>query len=533
MIKSNRHINTAYPPEPNRRGVFAARFAAVLLLCLAAACVTPPPASKAKAAKPPSEMAEMFSLVLEDVHEIYIDEYPIDELAVAGLGGLKKIEPAATITRAEGRVRLLINGTVVSDVPEAHRNDSEAWAAIIDRIVADGRKASTKLNAADNEKIYKSMIDGLLAKLDRYSRYAGMVAARRHRQDREGFGGIGVSIKTHDDGVRVGRVTPKLPASRGGVETGDIIVAVDGAPLKGLKLRDTVALLRGPTGKPVTITLRREGREKPFDLTLSRVKIIPVTVHYERRDRIAYLRMTGFNQGTALELRKSVDRAKRDIGDDLQGLVIDLRGNPGGLLDQAVDAADLFIGRGRISTTRGRHPDSFQLFDATKGDIGDGIPIAVLVDGASASASEVLAAALQDRGRAVLVGSGSFGKGTVQTVLRMPNDGELILTWARLLAPSGYILNKLGVLPTLCTSEAKDAGHVLADSLKDGVADRHIAMRRGADSADAELRETIRKLCPWRPRKGQDIDIEVARRLLEAPELYQRALRLSALTAGS
>ena len=217
--------------------------------------------------------------------------------------------------------------------------------------------------------------------------------------------------------------------------------------------------------------------------------------------------MTGFNQGTAAELKKTVDRAHREIGPGLKGLVIDLRGNPGGLLDQAVDAADLFIVGGRISTTRGRHPDSFQLFDATKGDIGDGVPIAVLVNGASASAAEVLAAALQDQGRAVLVGSGSFGKGTVQTVLRMPNDGELILTWARLLAPSGYILNKLGVLPTLCTSNAKDAEHVLADSLKDGVADRQIALRRGADSANAEMRETIRKFCPWRPRDGGDVDI--------------------------
>lgn len=533
MIAFNGHIVTPRRRGPFRRCVCAARLAVIVLLGFATACATPPPAPKPEAATAQSEMARMFSLVLEDVHEIYIDEYPIDELAISSLRGLKKIEPAAAIERAEKQVLLLINGTVVSRVPEAERNDGEAWAAIIDRMVTEGRKASTKLNAADNETVYKAMIDGLLADFDRYSSYAGMVAARRHRQDREGFGGIGVSIKTHDDGVRIGRVTPELPASRGGVEIGDIIVAVGAAPLKGLKLRAIVALLRGPAGKPVAITLRREGRPAPFDLILSRVKIIPVTVYYERRDAIAYIRMTGFNQGTAAELKKTVDRAHREIGPGLKGLVIDLRGNPGGLLDQAVDVADLFIVGGRISTTRGRHPDSFQLFDATKGDIGDGVPIAVLVNGASASAAEVLAAALQDQGRAVLVGSGSFGKGTVQTVLRMPNDGELILTWARLLAPSGYILNKLGVLPTLCTSNAKDAEHVLVDSLKDGVADRQIALRRGADSAGAEMRETIRKFCPWRPRDGGDVDIEVAKRLLEAPKLYQRALRLTALTAGS
>jgi carboxyl-terminal processing protease len=532
MIESNEHIIVSPSLKRNRRGLFARRLAAAALLWLAAACTTPT-APAPEPAKAPSEVARMFALVLENVHDIYIDEHPIDDLAIAGLRGLQKVEPSASIERAEGQIRLLINGTVVSAIPAPERNDGEAWAAVIEKMIADGRRASTKLNAADNEKIYKTMIDGLLAGLDRYSRYSGMVAARRQRQNRDGFGGIGVSIKIHDDGVRVDRVTPERPASRGGVKIGDIIVAVGGAPLKGLKLRKTVALLRGPIGKQVTVTLRREGRPEPFELSLLRVKIVPVTVYYQRRDRIAYLRVTGFNQGTALELRKSVDRARREIGAGLKGLVIDLRGNPGGLLDQAVDTADLFIVKGRISTTRGRHPDSFQLFDATKGDIGAGVPIAVLVNGASASASEVLAAALQDRGRAVLVGSGSFGKGTVQTVLRMPNDGELILTWARLLAPSGYILNKLGVLPTLCTSNADDAEHVLADSLKDGVADRQIAMRRAADNGDEEFRETVRTFCPWRPRDGRDVDIEVAKRLLETPKLYQRALQLSALSAGS
>ena len=533
MIEPTLQIMTATPQGRNRRRVPAWRLAAAALLCLATACATPPAAPKPELAKAPSKVARMFSRVLDNVHNIYIEEYPVDELAIAGLLGLKNVEPSAVIERTGGQVRLLINGTVVSGIPEAGRNDSQAWAAIIDRMVVDGREASTKLNAADNEEIYKFMIDGLLADLDRYSRYAGVTAARRHRQDRDGFGGVGVVIKAHEDGVRVHRVTAKLPASLGGVEIGDIIVAVDSAPLKGLKLREIVSLLRGQVSKPVTIALRREGRPEPFDLTLSRVKIVPVTVYYEHWDQIAILRITGFNQGTVSEIKNAVARARREIGAGFKGLVIDLRGNPGGLLDQAVDTADLFIVHGRISTTRGRHPDSFQLFDATKGDIGDGIPITVLVNGASASASEVLAAALQDRGRAVLIGSGSFGKGTVQTVLRMPNDGELVLTWARLHAPSGYILNKLGVLPTLCTSNAKDAEHVLDDSLKDGVADRQIAMRRNADDAGVEFRETVRTFCPWRPGDGRDVDIEVAKRLLEAPALYQRALRLSALTTGS
>ena len=225
--------------------------------------------------------------------------------------------------------------------------------------------------------------------------------------------------------------------------------------------------------------------------------------------------MTGFNQDTTRELSEAVRRSKTEIGAALAGIVIDLRGNPGGLLDQAVDAADLFLMQGRISSTRGRHPDSQQIFDATPDMIGRDIPLVILIDGASASSSEVLAAALQDLGRAVLIGSRSFGKGTVQTVLRLPNDGDLILTWARLV------------------SHSDDAATVLQRALEKGEALRHIRMRRTADSADPAQLETIKTLCPWQPHGGTDIDIEVAKKILETPGLYQRALQLTALSARS
>ncbi|NKB58894.1 MAG: PDZ domain-containing protein [Alphaproteobacteria bacterium] len=504
------------------------RLAAVALCFVLAACALEKKQTATETVAP-SEIQQMYTTVLDHVHKMYLDEIPVGQLAMEGLAGLQKLEPDASVQRGNGRVTLLVNGTTVGDTEEPSRNDASVWATVMDDLVTAGRKASTRLADAGTEKIYRVTINSLLSDLDRYSRYAGMAAGRRNRETREGFGGIGVSVLKNTDGLRVERVTLDLPAFRAGVQSNDIFIAVDGTPLRGLSLRRGVQLLRGPMGKPVQITVQRESRPDPFVLTISRTRIIPTTVHYESRNQFAYLRITGFNQDTAAELRTGVERATREFGDALTGLVIDLRGNPGGLLDQAITAADLFLKDGRISTTRGRHPDSLQLFDASANEIAHGVPMVLVVNGASASASEVLAAALQDQGRAVVVGSSSFGKGTVQTVIRLPNDGELILTWARLLAPSGYVLNKLGVLPTLCTSNREDADNTLKHAFANNTPHRQIAARR---TADGSSQGTITKLCPWQPHKGDDIDIAVARRLLERPALYKHALRLSAPAAG-
>ncbi|MEX2617613.1 MAG: S41 family peptidase [Alphaproteobacteria bacterium] len=475
----------------------------------------------------------MLSAVLEDVWETYIEEQAISELAIAGLHKIRLLEPAASIERQDGGVRLLINGTTVATAPEGAVNDYTAWGATIERLIEDGKGASQRLQAASREDLYKILIDGQLSGLDRYSRYAGTEIARRQREEREGFGGIGISIATDAEGARIQHVTKDMPAARSGIVEGDIILQADGISLRGMPLGNIVRLLRGPVDTAIVLTLRRAGLASPFDVPLSRQRVIPLTVFYERQGRIAFLRMTGFNQDTTRELGEAVLQAQREIGAAIAGIVIDLRGNPGGLLDQAVDAADLFLVQGRISTTRGRHPDSHQIFDATPAMVGQGTPLVILIDGASASASEIFAAALQDLGRAVLIGSRSYGKGTVQTVLRLPNDGDLILTWARLLTPSGYVLNRLGVMPTLCTSHADSAASVLRRALDDGEALRHIRMRRNADGGDPENLKAIEALCPWQPRDGIDIDIEVARKILETPGLYQRALQITALPARS
>jgi carboxyl-terminal processing protease len=219
-------------------------------------------------------------------------------------------------------------------------------------------------------------------------------------------------------------------------------------------------------------------------------------------------------------------------GEAVTGVVLDLRGNPGGLLKQSITVADLFVTQGDIVNTRGRHPDSHQHYEATGEDIAHGLPIVVLVDGKSASAAEIVAAALQDRRRAVVIGTTSFGKGTVQTVIRLPNDGEVTLTWSRLVAPSGYVLHGLGVFPAICTSGvSEDETGVLARRLEQrGKTVAIMESWRKAGLREADRRRTLRAACPAQ-RRHETLDIEVARRLLDDPALYLRALDVSAATA--
>jgi carboxyl-terminal processing protease len=257
---------------------------------------------------------------------------------------------------------------------------------------------------------------------------------------------------------------------------------------------------------------------------VTRALVVPQTVEYHIEQNVGYVRVSNFNQGTARSLREKLKLARRQLGDHLLGYVLDLRGNPGGLLDQGVEVADLFVREGQILTTHGRHPDSHQVFDAASDDLADGLPVVVLLDGGSASASEIVAAALQDAERAVLVGSNTFGKGTVQTVLRLPNEGELTLTWANFLAPSGYGLNSLGVMPNLCTSgDVASIDDVLARLQRGEFPLRHYGADIIAGQRNPAQLAVLRENCPRRDGEPE-LDMQVAHALLEDSSLYERAL---------
>ena len=466
----------------------------------------------------------LFSVGYQDIADIYIAEVSAATLALAGLGNLSSLDPDVSVTRNDDWVTLMVDGRPAGSFTAPDSQDTEAWGELTASALRIGRSRSLELDEAKAEQIYEVIFDGVLSELDSFSRYAGRDEARENRASRDGFGGIGVRIRLIDVGVRILSVMENTPAERSGLEDNDIIVEIDGASTVGLSQREVVRRLRGPLRSRVELTIRRETDPADLNIAVVRAHIVPQTVKYERHANIAVLRLTGFNQSTTRTLREKLKFAASDIGAELSGIVLDLRGNPGGLLDQAVAVSDLFIGSGRIVSTHGRHPDSHQYFDADPDDLARRHPMVVLVNGNSASASEIVAAALQDSGRAVVVGSSSFGKGTVQTVLRLPNEGELTLTWARFYAPSGYGLNRRGVLPDLCTFGAELGAEEVLNRLRTGTLPIDRATRhRDVDPDDEAGIEALRNHCPAH-QGDSGKDLEIARRLIENPELFARAL---------
>jgi carboxyl-terminal processing protease len=275
--------------------------------------------------------------------------------------------------------------------------------------------------------------------------------------------------------------------------------------------------LRGPIGSPIAVAVARGPSEQIHDFHFQRERVIRPSVTISRDGGVAIFRIAVFNQSTT----EQIGGALRAGGDHITGVILDVRGNPGGLLEQAVSLAELFVQDGPIIATVGRHPASHQYFAASGHAIAPRVPVVVLVNGGSASASEILAAALQDLGRAVVVGSSSYGKGTVQTVMRLPNDGELTLTWARLVTPAGYLLQDHGVVPTVCTSDlAQNAGALEAALQR--------AKQPPASPPRARLDEAgwraLRAACPL-DHESPPVDVEVAERMLGDPALYASALR--------
>ncbi len=467
----------------------------------------------------------LFTDGYQDIADIYIEEVVAADLAMAGLDNLSSLDPDISVTRQNNRVILMVADRPVGNFTAPDDQDAAAWGDLTASTLRMGRNHSLDLDAAEPEELYELVFDGVLGELDKFSRYAGRDEARENRASRDGFGGIGVRIRLIDEGVRILSVMENTPAERAGLEDNDIIVEIDGATTVGLSQREVVRRLRGPLRSRVALTVQRTKNPANLGIEVVRAHIVPQTVRYQRHDNAAVIQLTGFNQSTTRTLREKLIFARKEIGPELSGFVLDLRGNPGGLLDQAVAVSDLFISHGRIVSTHGRHPDSHQYFDADADDLAKNRPVVVLVNGNSASASEIVAAALQDSGRALVIGSGSFGKGTVQTVLRLPNEGELTLTWARFHAPSGYGLNGRGVIPDICTTGTPNP---TADDIFERLTGGELPIGRNIqhmeiDQNDEASVAALRAYCPA-SQKNVELDLEVALRLIASPELFARAL---------
>ncbi|WP_111732579.1 S41 family peptidase [Roseovarius amoyensis] len=310
----------------------------------------------------------------------------------------------------------------------------------------------------DEKELIEAAINGMLTSLDPHSSYLPPDDAEEMRvQTRGEFGGLGIEV-TQDEGfVKVVSPIDGTPADAAGIEAGDFITHIDGESVLGLTLDDAVDLMRGPVGSEIVITVVREGEAEPFDVSIIRdtIKIKAVRARLER-DAVV-MRITTFNDQTFKNLENGLLEQIEAAGgiDKVSGVVLDLRNNPGGLLTQAIKVSDAFLDKGEIVSTRGRNPEDGERFNATQGDISDGLPMVVLINGGSASASEIVAGALQDHHRAIVVGTKSFGKGSVQTVMPLRGDGAMRLTTARYYTPSGRSIQALGISPDILVPQPR------------------------------------------------------------------------------
>ncbi len=441
-------------------------------------------------------------------------------------------DPAMSLKTTDQSFTVLRDGREILTRPTpAESDDGRAWGDLMAEMFAASVEASPTLQHADRQALIKQAMVATTKPLDRNSRYADPDEARENRFQRDGGGGVGITVeRTDDKKVFIRKVQDNSPAAKAGLATGDQITGIDGQPIGDKPLSDVVRQLRGAIGAALNITVYRVSQEREFTVGLKRGRIIPTTVMYERRGDLALIRLMGFNTATTETLRAALDKARAEIGSSLAGIIIDMRGNRGGLLDQALSVTEVFIGDGVVFATQGRHPDSKRSYRSHSGRKTPDTPMVVLVNGMSASAAEIVAAALQDRGRAVIVGTTSYGKGTVQTVVRLPNEGELVLTWSRLLAPSGYTWNELGVLPNICTAKVADIQQLGADAAD---TNRSTLMRWHAlRNPTHEEIATLRQICP--PGEGSpERDVEIAGRLLGDRDLYARAVRAGADQAAA
>jgi carboxyl-terminal processing protease len=307
-------------------------------------------------------------------------------------------------------------------------------------------------------ELIDNAIQGMVSALDPHSSYMDAKSfADMQIQTKGEFGGLGIEVTMEDGLIKVVSPIDDTPAAKAGIKPGDFIAAIDNAPVQGMALNDAITKMRGPAGSKITLTILRNGAKKPFDLTLTRAIVQVDSVKWRREGDVAYIRLTGFNEQTDPGLQKAVRDLKKQIGAGLKGYVLDLRNNPGGLLDQAISVSDDLLNSGEIVSTRGRHTEDTQRYDAKAGDITGGKPIVVLINGGTASASEIVAGALQDHRRATVLGMTSFGKGSVQTVIPLgEGGGALRLTTARYYTPSGHSIQARGIIPDIAVAQGEE-----------------------------------------------------------------------------
>lgn len=375
------------------------------------------------------------------------------------------------------------NNTDKADVYE----QLDLFGDIFDRI------RSEYVEEVDAKELIEAAINGMLTSLDPHSGYLPPVDAEKMREQTRGeFGGLGIEVTQEEGFVKVVSPIDGTPADEAGMEAGDFITHVDGESVLGLTLNEAVERMRGPVGSEIIITVVREGEDEPFDVTIIRdfIKLTAARVRTEGKSVV--IRVTTFNDNTFDNIRDGLDKELENAGglENINGVIIDLRNNPGGLLSQAIRVSDAFLDKGEIVSTRGRDPEEGDRYNATPGDLIDGKPIVVLINGGSASASEIVAAALKDHRRGIVVGTKSFGKGSVQTVMPLRKQSAMRLTTARYYSPSGRSIQNLGVTPDIIVEQPRRR----AEEEDEGFKFRSESDLRGSLSNDSLSEDEIQQI---------------------------------------
>src|SRR5712691_10622989 len=351
----------------------------------------------------------------------------------------------AAMTLLAVQPRIMIGNSAKAAVADTYRQ-LNLFGDVFERVRAD------YVEKPDDSKLVESAINGMLAGLDPHSSYMDAKSFRDMQVTTRGeFGGLGIEVTMEDGLIKVVTPIDDTPASRAGIQANDIITHIDDEAVQGLTLNQAVDKMRGAENTKIKIKIMRKGQDKPIDVSLTRERIKVQSVRSRLEgDDVVYIRISQFTDQTTDGLRKAITDLSAQSGDKLKGFVIDLRNNPGGLLDQAISVSDAFLEKGEIVSTRGRNAEETQRFNARAGDLSKGKPVIVLVNGGSASASEIVAGALQDHKRATIIGTRSFGKGSVQTIIPLGSgNGALRLTTARYFTPSGRSIQAKGIVPDI------------------------------------------------------------------------------------
>lgn len=477
--------------------------AAAILSALAGAWLALAPAFAGPNGATASDEA-VFVAALAALQARHVEPQPPSVRMVAGLRGLRRADPALEIASARGRIEIAAGPGLRSVLGAPSGEDAVAWGQAGAAAVAAASAASPRLRALDPVRRRALVLEEMASGLDPFTRHVPAAEAASLRAARLGRGAIGLVLRPEGMSARVAQLAPEGPAWRAGLALGDRVLAIDGTTTRGLGADALAEALAGEPGTEVTLTVSGRGGATR-SVVVVRAAVLPETARLTWQDGVPVVAVTGFSRETEQVVARLVSglAARQPQPSEL---VIDLRGNRGGLLPQAVGVADVFLEGGEVVHQRGRHPDASRTWLAGGADLAAGMRIVVLVDGTTASAAEALAAALQDLGRALVVGSATRGKGLIQIVRPLPDGSELHISWSRLLRRDGTPLQDHGVVPDLCTSRGREHAEAEAKRLADAAA--------GADGGNREAApaDAARAACP--PAEGTLLDMEAALWLL-------------------